>query len=213
MLARDVASPAVAQASTETALLKAIATKDSTGDGLPDWEKSLYGIPADATTTDYFNLGMTDGEAVAKGLIVPKAIADITVATSSSSDTSNTEDDSLPPPPADDTLTAAFSKNFITLYMSAVEENGSADLSEDDITNITNEVMDSLSSSVTAVPDYKSAEDLTVAGSGPDALKAFAVSAEAVFAANTSDATTSEINYLQDAVENNDTTALSHIIQ
>ena len=194
-LARSVESPPVAQASEETALLQAIATKDSTGDGLPDWEKSLYGIPTDATTTDYFNLGMTDGEAVAKGLIVPKAIADISVA--SSSDSSDIVDPSLPPAPADDTLTATFSKNFITLYLEAVQANGGDDnLSDDEIQNVANETMQSLTSSVTAAPDYKSASDLTVSGSGTDALKAFAVSAEAVLAANTDDATTSEINYL-----------------
>jgi hypothetical protein len=211
VLARGAANPQVAQASTETALLKAIATKDSTGDGLPDWEKSLYGIPVDATTTDYFNLGMTDGEAVAKGLIVPKAIADITVATSSP-DNSSVTDDSLPPAPADDTLTAAFAKNFITLYMAAKEQNGDVPLSEDDISNISNEVMNSLTSSVTVAPDFKSASDIKVSGSGADALKAFAASAEAVLNANTSNATTSEINYLQDAVENDDTTALPHIV-
>jgi hypothetical protein len=211
ILARDATNPSLAQASTETALLKAIATKDSTGDGLPDWEKSLYGIPVNATTTDYFHLGMTDGEAVQKGLIVPKAIADITVATSSS-DISDITDDSLPPAPSDDTLTAAFSKNFITLYMAAKEQNGDEPLSEDDISNISNEVMNSLTSSVTVAPDFKSASDIKVSGSGPDALKAFAVNAEAVFAANQSDATTSEINYLQDVVQNNDTSAIPYIV-
>jgi len=95
VLARGAVSPSIAEASTETALLQAIATRDSTGDGLPDWEKSLYGIPINATTTDYFHLGMTDGEAVAKGLVVPKAIAD--VGTASSSDDSDIVDPSLPP--------------------------------------------------------------------------------------------------------------------
>ncbi len=95
LLAHSVESPQVAQASTETALLQAIATKDSSGDGLPDWEKSLYGIPLNASTTDYFNLGMTDGEAVAKGLIVPKAVADIPTTASASSSLSA---DGLPAP-------------------------------------------------------------------------------------------------------------------
>ena len=211
VLARDASSPSLAEASTETALLKAIATKDSTGDGLPDWEKSLYGIPLNATTTDYFHLGMTDGEAVAKGLIVPQAIANITVATSSP-DNSNVIDDSLPPAPADNTLTAAFAKNFITLYIAAKEQNGGADLSEGDISNISDEVMSSLTSSMTIAPDFKSANDIKVSSSGADALKTFAVNAEAVFAANQNDATTSEINYLQDAVVNNNTSAIPYIV-
>jgi len=36
MFARGIESPQVAQASTETALLQAIASKDSDSDGLPD---------------------------------------------------------------------------------------------------------------------------------------------------------------------------------
>src|ERR1035437_7373016 len=79
-LARGIESPPVVQASTETALLQAIASKDSDSDGLPDWEESRYGT--DPHVADTFHLGMTDGESVAKGLIVPKAIADIPVATS-----------------------------------------------------------------------------------------------------------------------------------
>ena len=81
MFARSVESPSLAQASTEAALLQAIAAKDSDGDGLSDWEEQLYGTSP--TTTDTFKLGMTDGEAVARGLVVPKAIADIPIATSS----------------------------------------------------------------------------------------------------------------------------------
>ena len=107
MFARSVASTPIAQASTETALLQAIATRDSDGDGLPDWEEALYGT--DPRITDTFKLGMTDGAAVAKGLIVPKAIADIRVTMSAPVSIGS---DGLPPPPAEGTLTAAFAKNF-----------------------------------------------------------------------------------------------------
>ncbi|MBU6388354.1 hypothetical protein KGQ72_00525 [Patescibacteria group bacterium] len=211
LFARGVESPQVAQASTETALLQAIATRDTSGDGLPDWEKTLYGIPINATTTDYFHLGMTDGEAVAKGLIVPKAIADISVPTSSSTAALN-PDGSLPPAPADGTLTAAFAKNFLSLFLAAKQANGGADLSDSQMNDISNQALNSLSSIVVAAPDFKSMKDLAVAGSGPDALKAFAVSAEAVLLKNTSNATTSEINYLKSALLNNDATAYPHII-
>src|SRR5207244_2422620 len=60
ILARGFEAPAAARASTETALLQAIATKDSDGDGLPDWEEALYGT--DPHVVDTRNLGMTDGE-------------------------------------------------------------------------------------------------------------------------------------------------------
>ncbi|MBU6490940.1 hypothetical protein KGQ25_02170 [Patescibacteria group bacterium] len=208
--ARSVESPKVAEASTETALLQAIATKDSNGDGLPDWEKTLYGIPVNSTTTDYFHLGMTDGEAVARGLIVPKAIADIP-AVSSPSATSTASDSGLPPPPADGTITAAFARNFFMLYLAAKQTSGGAPLSQADMMNIAQEALTQLTQTITAAPDFKSMQDLTVSGSGSDALKAFAAKAEAVFLKNTSNATTSEINYLRYAIEGNDAAALLHM--
>ncbi len=206
MFARSVESPSLAQASTESALLQAIAAKDSDGDGLSDWEEQLYGTSP--TTTDTFKLGMTDGEAVARGLVVPKAIADIPIATSSPSTIGS---DGLPPPPAEGTLTAAFAQTFFTLFLSAKEQSGGADLSEEQMQNIANEALNSLASVIAAAPDFKSAKDITVYGAGADSLKAFAVQAEAVLLKNTSSASKSEILYLQDAVQNNDEEALAHI--
>lgn len=207
-LARGAATPPVAQASTETAILQAIATKDSTGDGLPDWQKSLYGIPLNATTTDYFNLGMTDGEAVAKGLIVPKAIADLqpTYAT-----TTTYTDDGLPPPPAPNTLTAQFAQNFFTLYVAAKQSSNGADLTQDQLASISNQAISQLTAMIASAPDFKSAQDLIVRGSGAAALTSFAASAQALFAANKANATTSEINYLNYATVGGDESAYAHI--
>ena len=207
--ARSIESPNSAQASEETELLNAIAKRDSDNDGLPDWEEALYGT--DSHVADSLHLGMTDGEAVAQGLIVPKAISDITMATSSSG-ASMVGDDSLPPAPADGTLTAAFAKNFFTFYLIAKQANGGGDLSEAQMSEVSNQALQSLSSAVSATPDFKSIKDLNISGSGPDALKAFAVSAERVLLANTSDATTSEINYLKSAIQNNDNTAFPHLL-
>ncbi|MBI5369967.1 hypothetical protein HZA85_02150 [Candidatus Uhrbacteria bacterium] len=77
--------------------------------------------------------------------------------------------------------------------------------------NVADEALNSLSSVVAVAPDFKSLKDLKVSGSGPDALKAFAMSAEAVLLKNTSDASKSEILYLKDALENSDVTAFPHI--
>ncbi|MBI5405574.1 hypothetical protein HY972_00845 [Candidatus Kaiserbacteria bacterium] len=206
LLARGIESPSVAEASTETALLQAIAVKDSDGDGLPDWEEALYGTSPNIVDT--FSLGMTDGQAVAKGLVVPKAIADIAVATSSPS---APDADGLPPAPAEGTLTNAFTKSFLSLYLAARQAAGGADLSEADMRNIANESIRSISSMVAIAPDYKSAKDITVSGSGRDALTAFATSAEAVFAKNRPDTSKSEVEYLKDALEKNDATAFSSI--
>ena len=208
VLAQGIELPPSAQASTETALLQAIATRDSSGDGLPDWQKVLYGIPLTATTTDYFNLGTTDGEAVAKGLIVPKAIADIKVASPSGEPI--IVDPSLPPAPQEGTLTEAFARSFFTLYLNAKAANNGTELSASQINDLSEKTLSSLSSLVSAAPDYKSAKDLTVLSSGAEALKAFAASAEAVILKNKKEsaATKSEVLYLQDVVERNDTSAL-----
>jgi hypothetical protein len=207
VLARGVEHPPVAQASEEAALLGAIAAKDSDADGLPDWEEALYGT--DPAKADSFGLGMTDGQAVAKGLIVPKAIADVPTATSTGATYADV-DPSLPPAPADNSLTAAFAKNFFTLYLNAKEQNGGAALTSDDTSQIAQQALAQLASTVTLAPDFKSANDIAVSGSGPDALRAFAASAEAVFLANASSASTSEITYLSNAI-NGDTGALAQI--
>jgi hypothetical protein len=195
VFAQGVESPQIAQASTETALLQAIATKDSTGDGLPDWEKSLYGIPLDATTTDYFHLGMTDGEAVAKGLVVPNAVANIPGSAASSTE---------------GTLTNAFAENFFNLYLSAKEANGGAALTSDQTNTLATQALSEIPQSAAQATDARTTADIKVSGSGPDALRAFAVAAEAVFKKNMSTATTSEIQSLQDAV-NGDTGALTQL--
>ena len=151
---------------------------------------------------------MTDGEAAAKGLIVPKAIADIRVATSSDG---MTVDPDLPTP-GKGTLTAAFAEHFFTLYLAAREANGGNDLSEAQMNDVAAKALDSLSSIITGAPDYKSAKELTVAGSGVEAMRTFAEDAETVLLRNTTDATKTELGYLQDAIEKNDTDALSHLV-
>lgn len=208
MLVRGVELPQLAQASAETALLQAIASRDSDSDGLPDWEESLYGT--DPHVVDTFHLGMTDGAAVVKGLIVPKAVADVPMATSSPSG-SGIVDPSLPPAPADGTLSASFAQEFFILFISAKQANGGADLSESQMNDIVNQALNSLSSSAKPAPDFKSIHDLTISDSGPEAFKAFAASAEMILTKNTTTATKTDIHYFNDAVMNNDVTASAHL--
>lgn len=209
ILAQGIRYPGLAKASPETELLNAIASRDSDSDGLPDWEEALYGTSPNNADTN--KLGMTDGEAVQYGLIVPKAFADVPVATSSPSAAAFI-DPELGPVPGDNTLTAAFSRQFLTAYLAAKQGKGGADLSQDDINAIANQVLSSLSESVVAAPNFKTAEDLTVSGSGPDVLKAFAVGAETVLLKNTSTATTSELSYLANVLQSGDAASISHIV-
>ena len=206
IIARGVESPPTALASTESALLQAIATKDSDGDGLSDWEEALYGTSPSIVDTS--NLGMTDGEAVARGLIVPISIADISPAPSSPA---SADSGGLPPAPREGTLTAAFAKTFFALFVKAKQASGGADLSESEMNDVASQALSSLGTALGIAPDFKSAKDITVSGSGADALKEFAVNAEAILLKNTSMATTSEINYLKRVVEDGDATALPYI--
>lgn len=194
IFAKGIESPMVAQASEETALLQAIASKDSDIDGLPDWEESLYGT--DSHNPDSFKLRMTDGEAVAKGLIVPKAIADISVATST---------------PADSTLTSAFAKTFFSLYLAAKQANNGADLTANQTSALADQAMNQLSQNFAPTADFKKMSDIKISGTGPDALLAFAMSAEAVLRNNATEATMSDIEYLQAAVQGDDATATTYL--
>lgn len=212
MLASGAVSPRQALASTESALLQQIATKDSNGDGLPDWEKQLYGIPANATTTDYFHLGMTDGEAVAKGLIVPKAVADVPIATSTVS-AAVLSDPSLGPAPAQGTLTSLFAEDFFMQYASAKQGNGGQALSSTQVNSIVQQTLSDLANAAQETPAYKSMSDLTVSGSGKAALTSFAASAEQVLVSKANAATTSEVEYLKRAIQDGDAGALTYIGQ
>ncbi|MGH7175354.1 MAG: hypothetical protein ACREGR_03280 [Minisyncoccia bacterium] len=206
MLARGAGQPTLAEAASATALLAQISSRDSTGDGLPDWEKPLYGIPLDATTTDYFNLGMTDGEAVAKGLIVPKAPTPGAPAIATT--TASLVDGVGPAAPG--SLTAAFAQNFFALYVSAEEQNGGS-LTTDQVNALASQALDTLASDVSPAPDFATAAQIKISGSGPDALKAYAAAAEQTFIAHEgAPVSESELQYLQDFL-NGDSSALANL--
>lgn len=210
MFARGIESPALAQASAETAPLQAIAAKDSDNDGLPDWEEALYGT--NPHLTDTFTLGMTDSEAVAKGLIIPKAIADISVGTSTPSTNSAVDYKAAGiKPPTEGTLTDAFAKSFFTLYVAAKKANGGNDLTSAQTSTLAAQTMNQLSSDFAPTADFKTAADLNVSGTGPDALRAFAILAETVMKKNASDAKMSDLQYFEAAVQNDDASARTHL--
>lgn len=206
LFTQNFISPRVAEASAETELLQALATKDSDADGLPNWQESLYGT--DPEVADTFKLGITDGAAVAQGLIVPKAITDVRAPASS---TGESPVDGLPPAPAEGTLTAQFAQTFFLNFLAAREANGGGDLSEAQMNEVVNQSVAALTSSIKPAPDFKAMKDLNVTGSGSDAMKTFAMSAEAVLLKNTNTATTSDINYLRSAIIDGNKSAYDHI--
>ncbi len=208
-IARDAQSPRSARASAESELLKAIATKDTDGDGLPDWEESLYG--ADPNKVDTFGLGMPDGQAVARGLVVPRAVAEYEIQTSSSVPKTPGIDDSIPPPPAEGTLTAIFAQNIYSAYRMARETKG-ADLSGAEISTVVQEALRAFSSSIKPSPDFKTSSELTSIGSSQESLRAYAVAVDAILKKNTATAEKTGLEYLQEVVEGNNDEALIPLV-
>jgi hypothetical protein len=197
-LARDLNAPQSAHASPESALLQAIATKDSDGDGLTDWEEALYGT--DPHRTDSLNLGMRDGEAVARGLVVPKAIAAIDIATAPHTISVPGLDPSLPSPPTRG-LTAAFAQHLYAAHRVAREAKAGQDLTPEEAAAIAQDAFRALSESVGPAPDFKTAKDIVVSGSGAEALRDYAERVEAVLKKNDTTTPKSELVYLQEVVE------------
>jgi hypothetical protein len=196
-VAYDAKSPRSAQASAESDLLKAIASKDTDADGLPDWEESLYG--ADPNRIDSFNLGMPDGQAVAQGLVVPKAVANYEINTAPNTTKNSDIDPSLPPPPQEGTLTAAFAQNLYATYRTVREAKG-ADLSSAELSAVTQEALKVFSASIQPSPDFKTLKDMVISGSGAEALRAYAMDIEAILKKNTATASKTELEYLQEVV-------------
>lgn len=170
LLAGNAASPRAVEASTETELLKALTAEDSDNDGLLNWEESLYGT--DPQNPDTKGLGVKDGEAVNKGLIVPPAVVRAPLQTISAE-----AGGSL----SSETLTDLFGKRFIVLYLAAKARTGGVPLSKNQIANLADETYREFSTNVENAAVFKKQTDIPLRGSGQDALKAFAADAERVF--------------------------------
>ncbi len=180
------------------ALLASLAAKDSDGDGLPDWEEAMYGT--DPHKVDTFGLGMTDAQAVAKGLIVPKAPQAAT-----STDVSAQIPSGLP---GTNSLTDQFGKAMFAQYLQAAP-NG-AQMTQADTSSFLQGALGAINS---AEPeqDAFSASQITVRGSGPATLRTYAANAEAAFAANTIATDKNELTYFRDALQNNDAASLAMV--
>ncbi len=206
LLAQNSIRPPHAVASAEQALLEAISKKDSDGDGLPDWEEALYGT--DAHKIDTRSLGMTDSEAVAKGLIVPSAVTLAPPATtggiSSAAEYGLTS-------PAKGSLTESFARNFFSLYIGEKQARGGRALTGEESAALAKKAVEALASTIAPVQDYKTEKDIAVSGQGVAALRSFAATAEAVLVANQVDATKSELSYLEDMVVRGNTSAAAHL--
>lgn len=197
-------STAVSAESTQE-LLKAYATKDTDGDGLPDWEETLYGT--DPNNAHSVRPSLTDSQAVAQGLATPQ-YQNTAAATQTGSGSPKTV--SVPgPTAAPGSITDQFSQLFFSTYMN---QRGDTPPSADQMQTFVQSAISELEASRVHPPAY-STSDMNVKGQGADVLKAYATGMDKAFTENTVTLPYDELTYFSDAVEKNDTTALSHVQQ
>lgn len=192
--------PTSAEAATAEELLKSYASKDSDSDGLPDWEEALYGT--DPANPQSFKVGIKDGDAVAQGLVKPK-VTSAPLPSDQGKSSSASESDV-----ADNTITAQFSRNFFSEYLSAY--GWGATLTDVQLASFTEKAVTKLVAAHPFVPKY-SVSAVRVSGSGAAALKTYASQAEKAFAKNTIPSTKNELDYMDDAITRNDASGLVQV--
>lgn len=177
---------AIAQTSEE--LLREYATKDTDADGLPDWQEALYGT--DPNNPESFQAGIPDGEAVAQGLIEPKVAV--------RPEDEPTDPDSIPgTTAAPSSITDRFAQALLTQYLT---NRGETPPTQEEIVGFVKGAVANLSAQSLS-PAVYDAGDVTVAGSGAAAVRAYAAAAEAAFAANTVPSDKNELSYFADALK------------
>ncbi len=179
-------------------LLEAYAAKDTDTDGLPDWQEALYGTnPQDEHSV---TASLTDGEAVRQGLVKPK-FESAPVATT-------TDIRTIPGvTAASSTLTDQFSKQLFQQY---IQSTGAEAATPEQVASFVTGAMGQLNTMYVAPVGYR-ASDLRVAGSGADALRAYASASQNVFFSNLPADPKDEATYFYDAVTKNDASALKEV--
>lgn len=181
-------------AKTSEELLKEYAAKDSDADGLPDWQEALYGT--DPLVAKSFSPDLTDSEALAQGLLTPR-----TLATQVSEGKVQIAEGILA---AEGTVTDALAKSFFEEYFS---RRGSTPPTPDEMNEFAADFLVNFERKSGEFDPY-TARDVIVAGEGAHALALYAAAAEAVFDRYEIPTTKNELEYLVDAMEQNDPEAI-----
>lgn len=190
----------IANANSTEELLKAYAAKDTDADGLPDWQESLYGTdPENPHSVDPV---LTDGEAVDQGKIEPK------FKSAAPAPDKVTAADIPGDAPAAGSLTDQFAKKFFQNFM--LSQHVGANPSSEDVQKFVESSIADLEGNGAKADVYTKA-DVTVSGSGPAALSAYAVTMATGFGTKSEIGQKDELAYLNDAVINNDPKALAKI--
>lgn len=178
-------------------LLKAYAAKDTDADGLPDWQEALYGT--DPVNPNSFSAELTDGEAVAQGLLTPQSLA---------SKVPKDEGMISGLDVADDSLTARFSREFFARYFST---RGNAPPSSEEVLVFVNDAVAELSAERLAT-DAFTVNDLELSpNTGAEALTNYAALVEDALVENSVPADRTDLEYFAEAVEKGSADSLSKL--
>ena len=203
-------NPSTANAASTQALLQELATRDSSNSGAPDWEVELYG--GDPSNPHSFSPTLTNGQAIAEGLVKPKFLTQTPSNTDNASSTSvQDEPDGITATP--NSLTQQFAQYLLTQYLaqSASDQSNGTQPSDSDIATLAQSAMQTFAQQHEQ-QDVYALTQVQTAGTGPAALTTYAVAAEKALAANTVATDESELDYFSDAIEKNDPTALAKVV-
>lgn len=192
----SIFSSRLAGAESTDELLRAFSSRDTDNDGLPDWQEALYGT--DPNNAYSFSAEMTDGEAASQGLLEPKFRTDL-------SGLSGTID--VPGVDADaNTVTGRFARDLFTNYMNS--RSGTPSSAE--VSRFMQQALADLAQKQRSARAY-SLGNVRVEGSGPEALRSYAISAEEAFSRNTVDTEQNELFYFTEAMQKGDKTAMNQV--
>lgn len=193
----SIFSSRLAGAESTEELLRAFSSRDTDSDGLPDWQESLYGTDPDNAHS--FSLEVTDGEAVAQGLLEPKFRTDLSGLAG---------DPNVPGVDADaNTVTGVFARDLFTNYMNT---RSGVPPTPEEIDTFMQDALADLAAKQRAVKAY-SLGNVRVSGSGPEALRVYAGAAEQAFSKNTVNTDENELFYFTEAVQKGDEGAMNQV--
>ncbi len=196
-----------ANAESTEELLKAYSTKDTDGDGLPDWQEALYGTDPSKADTD--GDGISDGAAAQKGLLTPNALSSQLPSGDQGTTTAPLTDDDFGgvPAPAPGSITEQFAHQFFQQYM---ETSGGQPLSEDDQQTLINSLLATYSQQVGELITSKYTE-VSVHTDPSLNVQAYAASIENTFSANIPTEDNDILVLSQELIQNDDASALAKL--
>jgi hypothetical protein len=176
-------------------LLTSLAKKDADGDGLPDWQESLYGT--DPQNPSSVKEGMTDLQAVSEGLVKPRFESEVAVGESTVPGTTA----------GPRTITDEFSRALFGTYL---KNRGATQPTPEEIATFTQNAVTALAEREAKMTAYTE-KDLVTGSSGYEGFRAYASGVDVAMTKNAVKIEKSNIEYFADGANKDDATALKKV--